>query len=445
MVELDEVVARLIRRYWPVILLCALLPVLGVGLYAETRPPTYTATATLVIANKVPQASGEAAAVAGQAAAFATSPDVLAAAVRSTGLDRDVAELAENVSLTGLGSSPLATLSVKDRDRNGAKVLAAALAVQVTGQIDQSRVSGLRTVLGDVTKRVAELTSQLAKAQKTVLANPKNSEALQKRDDLQRALTDQKALRSNVVDQAALAGQSRVVSWPALPAEPDPVRVLQMVVVALVGGIVLGVVLASAVETVQPTVPGVRRVARRLGVPLLGCARGRKAALVPLVRRLRLAARRAEVRTVILVGADGSVAPGVVEAIKAAMPRVPAVPVKQTADESMVTTVEGELPGRKKNDSGGVAVALAAKRVVMQADTAPIPVVKAQPATVKLLCLEDVPVDKDLENVGLVLVSRRVTRLANLYVINDLVEASGWPLLGVVADYAPRRLLGKGR
>ena len=443
--ELDEVVARLIRRYWPVILLCALLPTIGVGLYAQGRPASYTATATLVIASKVPQASGEAAGVAGQATAFATSPDVLAAAVRSTGLNRDLAELAKNVTVTGLGSSPLATLAVTDRDREGSKLLTAALAEQVTGQIDQSRVSGLRTVLGDVTKRISDLSSQLAKAQKAVLANPKNAASLQKRDDLQRAMTDQKALRANVVDQAALAGQSRVVSWPTLPAEPDPQRVTQMVVVALLGGIVLGVVLASAMETVQPTVPGVRRVARRLGVPLLGCARGRKAAITPLVRRLRLAARKSGVRTIVLVGADGTVAPILIEAIKAAMPRSLAVPVKPAEDESLVNTVEGQLPGKKKNDTGGVGTALAAKRVLSTSDTAPIPVVKESPGPLKLLTLEDVPVDRDLQDVGLVLVSRKVTRLANLYVINDLVEASGWPLLGVVADYAPRRFFGKGR
>jgi hypothetical protein len=61
------------------------------------------------------------------------------------------------------------------------------------------------------------------------------------------------------------------------------------------------------------------------------------------------------------------------------------------------------------------------------------------------MCLEDVLVDRDLENVGLVLVSGKVTRLANLYAINDLIEASGWPLLGVVADYAPRLLFSRGR
>jgi capsular polysaccharide biosynthesis protein len=404
-----------------------------------------------VIASKVPQGAGEAAAIAGQASAFATSPDVLSAALRSTGLDRDLNELAKSVTMTGLGSSPLATLSVTDRDRNGARLLTSALAVQVTGQIDQSRVSGLRTVLSDVTKRIADLTSQLAKAQKAVLANPKSAERLQKRDDLQRALTDQKALRSNVVDQTALTGQSRVVSWATPPAEADSQRLLQMVVVALAGGIVLGVVLASAVETVRPTIPGVRRVSRRLGVPLLGCVRGRNAAVLPLVRRLRLAARRAEVRTVVLVGTDGMVARGVVEAIAAALPHAPEAletPVKgEQIDESLVSTVEGDLPA-KKNASGGLSTALAAKRVVMQAETAPIPVVtipaKPEPGF-RLVRLEDVPMDRDLENVGLVLVSRRVTRLANLYVINDLVEASGWPLLGVIADYAPRRLVGRGR
>ncbi|WP_214325141.1 Wzz/FepE/Etk N-terminal domain-containing protein [Nonomuraea sediminis] len=430
MVELDEVAARLIRRYWPIILLCALLPMLAIGYYARSQPPTYTASATLVIASKVPQAAGEAAGVAGQAQAFATSPDVLRSAMQSAGVSRDLTELAKNVTLTGLGSSPLASLEVTDRDPDAAKALAAALAVQVTGQIDQSRVSGLRTVLHDVTQRISDLTSQLAKAQKAVLGAPKNADLIQKRDDIQRSLTDQKALRANVVDQAALAGQSRVVSWPARPPQADSQRLLQMLVVALVGGLVLGVMVASAMETVRPTVPGVRRVSRRLGVPLLGCARGRHAAIEPLVRKLRLAARKAGVHTVVLVGSGGSVAPEVMTAMNRALTVPPAKEPTPESGHDETTPVP-----RKTNASGGVATALAAKKVVMTEDTSPIPAIL--PA-VKLVSLEDLPQEQELEGVGLVLVSKQVTRLANLYVINDLVEASGWPLLGVVADYAPR-------
>ncbi|MFI6604412.1 hypothetical protein ACIBHX_49990 [Nonomuraea sp. NPDC050536] len=432
MVELDEVAARLIRRYWPIILLCAMLPVLAIGYYARSQPSTYTASATLVIASKVPQAAGEAAGVAGQAQAFATSPDVLRSAMQSAGVSRDLTELTKNVTLTGLGSSPLATLEVTDKDPDAAKALASALAVQVTGQIDQSRVSGLRTVLHDVTKRISDLTSQLAKAQKAVLADPKNADLIQKRDDIQRGLTDQKALRANVVDQTALAGQSRVVSWPVRPPQADSQRLLQMLVVALVGGLVLGVMVASAMETVRPTVPGVRRVSRRLGVPLLGCARGRNAALEPLVRKLRLAARKAGVHTVVLVGAGGGVAPEVMTAMSGALI---VAPVQEPESDLEPSHDETTPVLRKKNASGGVATALAAKKVVMTEDTSPIPAIL--PA-VKLVSLEDLPQEQELEGVGLVLVSRQVTRLANLYVINDLVEASGWPLLGVVADYAPR-------
>ncbi len=59
-----------------------------------------------------------------------------------------------------------------------------------------------------------------------------------------------------------------------------------------------------------------------------------------------------------------------------------------------------------------------------------------QPVPVRLLChvhaFEDIDPGSD-EAVGVVVVVGPVTRVAGLETVRDLVAASGWPLLGVVA------------
>jgi hypothetical protein len=53
---------------------------------------------------------------------------------------------------------------------------------------------------------------------------------------------------------------------------------------------------------------------------------------------------------------------------------------------------------------------------------------------------EDMDPGTDTETVGVVAVAGPVTRLAALEAIRDLVAASGWPLLGVIAT--SRRIKG---
>ena len=76
-------------------------------------------------------------------------------------------------------------------------------------------------------------------------------------------------------------------------------------------GLVAGILIASIAETVRPTVPGARRVSRRLGVPALGQLSGadmngaRTPAVGEMALRFRLAAAHADLSTIALVDIDG--------------------------------------------------------------------------------------------------------------------------------------------
>ena len=108
--------------------------------------------------------------------------------------------------------------------------------------------------------------------------------------------------RSRLLIQAGTLGLATVIDQPALPARPESKAAVQKLGLAGLLGLVAGILIASIAETVRPTVPGARRVSRRLGVPALGQLSGadmngaRTPALGELALRFRLAAAHADLQ-----------------------------------------------------------------------------------------------------------------------------------------------------
>ena len=86
--EIDEVAARILRRYWRLLLVTVLVPVALVGFYYVGRPPEYTSQARLVASDTLPTSTAEADAVVSETRAFATSRNVLADAISDAHADR---------------------------------------------------------------------------------------------------------------------------------------------------------------------------------------------------------------------------------------------------------------------------------------------------------------------------------------------------------------------
>jgi hypothetical protein len=87
--EIDEVAARILRRYWRLLLVTVLVPVALVGLLLRPAgPPAYTSQARLVASDTLPTSTAEADAVVSETRGFATSRNVLADAISDAHADR---------------------------------------------------------------------------------------------------------------------------------------------------------------------------------------------------------------------------------------------------------------------------------------------------------------------------------------------------------------------
>lgn len=484
--EIDEVVARVLRRYWPLLLIMTVLPVLVVGAVLQGQAPTYVGATRLNASNNPQDAlSGDSgvSTVVSQVKAYATSQDVLAQVIRRQGVARRPKDAATHIEVTALGSSTVVELTLTDRDPGVARKLTGALATQVVRQINESNMASLDSQLQKIDKQISDLNGQLSRATQRLADNPLSISASNTKERLLGEISDLRADRNDLRTRLATAGQARIVQQAVVGPKSAGSTVL-LILSGLVG-LLAGILISVLAETFRPTIPGPQRVAKRLGVPLLGYADKGPARLTDTGRRVRLAARRAGVPQVTLVGTGGGPVPApLVSAIAAA---VYGDVGKVVGTESHSTPRPGgtrdggedvDLPGRLDHLNGssrefadGAADGPADGPGDGSADgdpyaspsapgTAGRSVVRSHPAVVgrraaevapaagqpsaaratHVHAFEDMDPGTDTQSVGVVAVAGPVTRLAELEAIRDLVTASGWPLLGVIAT--SRRLRG---
>jgi capsular polysaccharide biosynthesis protein len=471
-VEIDEVVARVVRRYWPLLLIMTVLPVLFVGATLRDQAPSYTAATRLNASDNPDDALGGdsgVSAVVSQVKAYATSQDLLAGVIREQGVDRRPADTAAKVEVTGLGSSTVVELTISDHDPDVARKLTGALGTQVVQQLNEAKTASLDTQLKKIDSQISGLNKQLSSASQRVIDNPLSVSASNTKERLLGEISDLRADRNDLRNQLATAGRAKVVQQAVVTAKEQgwTVRGLVAGLVGLVGGILISVL----IETFRPTVPGPQRVAKRLGVPLLGHANKGPARLSDMGRRIRLAAKREGVAQVTLVSTgSGPLPASLVSTVAAAVygdsskivnaqPPRPAGP--DAADGTgLPDDVPGDDGGRPAASHDGRAprppvppgtsivrsgAALMTKRT---GEIASVPEQTAQRAAAErsplrathVHAFEDMDPGTDTEIVGVVAVAGPVTRLAALEAVRDLVTASGWPLLGVIAT--SRRIRG---
>src|SRR6185436_7557108 len=148
--DVNEVAARLIRRYWAVLLIAVAVPMVGIGIFVVRQPPVYTAHARIIAGATIPRAQAKAVGVVSQVQAIATSLDVVSQALGDARVDRGAGSVATRVVATGLGSSAVVDLAYSDRDPAVAQRVTSSLAGLVVKQLDALRIGGLPDVLRDV-------------------------------------------------------------------------------------------------------------------------------------------------------------------------------------------------------------------------------------------------------------------------------------------------------
>ncbi|MFC6884046.1 MULTISPECIES: hypothetical protein [Actinomadura] len=490
--EIDEVAARVVRSYWGLLLVMTVLPLLLVGYVVSGQDPPEVAKTRIQASSKATDAApGDAGVsiVVSQVKAFATSRNLMDGVLRAQPGGPPPDKLAKAVSVTGLGTSTVVELAVKDADPRVARGLADALSAAVVKEINESNQGSITGQIAEIDRRVRELEKRLGPLSRRAGAVPNpDIGAANERERVQAELTDLRSSRSDLRGQLSASGSASVVQPAVLAPKSDPA--VMMAAIAGLVGLVAGILVAVVLETFRPTVPGQRRVARRLGVPLLGWADRSPSETADLGRRVRLAAKRNGVGKVTLVAAgDGPLPAELVSAIAAAVygdaTKVVASRAARrrpgpaagggdgngtdggTADEDAKATAkdgakdpakDGDGPalnssgpsGGKRGASvvrAGPGTAVMAKKPGEAAVPAGVSATDVtQPVPFRAVChvhaFEDIDPGSD-DEVGVVAVAGPVTLVSGLESVRDLVAASGWPLLGVIAT--TRATKGKTR
>ena len=290
-----------------------------------------------------------------------------------------------------------------------------------------------------------ELTQKRATLGLQSAANPHDQQLQAKLAGLDEVIANLTGDRGRLLAQASTQGRAAVIDKSALPALPESKALAQKLGLAGLLGLVAGILFAALAETARPTVPGARRVSRRLGAPLLGALNNADlsgdatAGIDYLSLRLRLAAKHSGVSAVALasVGAGGTAddLTDLAAALERAMPW-PGVVGGLDGRGGLADPV-----GPAENGHDG---ALAAEKVsagIGRAGT----LVQNHKATAEQGKLPHVyPLGRtdaaaERGRVGLVVLSGPVARVSDVAALADLVASSGWPLLGVVGVPRGRR------
>ncbi len=434
--ELHEAGRRILGQYWWLIAAFVVAGAL-IGAVSRVGGASYTATARVVLDTPDPTQRQQAQAAADTVKALATSPEVVQAALRAAHVTgRDPIDVAtHHVSVSGLGSSALANISVRDSSRYAATSVVNALAARVIKvRTDQTSGGAQLAALG---KRIDELSKDISDADGQIdalnveIANTvsafasnglraKRDAASRRRDFLAQQRSVFETERVTILGNLALRPQPSVISRAALPQHADSSGWLPYLILGGLLGLILGVGIASLLETIRPTVVGGDAIARELDLPHLGSLGGRVddpyalGDLTPIYGRMQLAARSAGVRDLGLFaassGADVRVLAQRLNALGEVFP-----------DASL-----GEVALARTGASGISFGEGGAGRRTAQAD-------------IRAFTLETAPSLDERSSVGLVLVAPSAMKKATAVEINDLLRLTPSPVLGLITYRADRR------
>jgi capsular polysaccharide biosynthesis protein len=328
--DLQDIARRTVGlRRWAIAALVVVAAIVAGIAHGGAR--TYTATTRVVLDTPDPTTRSEAIAIADTVQAIATSPSQVRAAIQSAHVsNRDPIDVAEHhVSVTGLGSSAIVTLSVSDADPRVAARLANALAQRVilareefmSGTRNQEladldgQILDLSAKIAVSNLRVDTLNIQIAEASTgaTAVLRAQRDAAVRQSDFLTQQRGVLESERVSILGATALRPKPTVIAEATRPLHTDPSDRLQYMVLGGLLGLIIGVGLAALAEMIRPTVVGGDAIARQFGIPLLGTLRTDPDGNVyendisRVAGRVRLAARAAGVRRVELLGSRGEI------------------------------------------------------------------------------------------------------------------------------------------
>jgi capsular polysaccharide biosynthesis protein len=426
-VELSELMNRIVRRHAPLFVVFFLAGV-GIGLFLPlSNHSEYPAVARFVLDTPDPQSGTESQAIADTARAIATGPSQVAAALRTIGVHRDVADVAKSISVEALGTSGVLELTVSDPDPRVAAALANALAKRVievrqetgTGRADQI-LADLGTQIDDLTRQIVRTDTRLNALNEQIArtTDPQTLTTLRGERDRLSQTADYLAQRRVVLESErgtiatndALRPQATLLDPAERPIASNPDRRVPDMILGGLFGLLLACGLAAAIEAFKPSVVGADAIAREVDAPVLGelddaPQKAGAEQLTDLAANLELAALRAQVDHVKLMGTDPSM------------------------DLFGLARHLGAYRGLQW-------VGLYQEALPTGSDTPNNEVVSGAASMAKRSGVGVVVVDKLSPNgstkVGLLLVTPTTVSLADLSTALNFRTLTGWPLVGVV-------------
>lgn len=478
--DVNEILLKILRGHWRLLVVCLVLPPLVVGWLVWNEHPTYTSSVRIQGGTVLPGSDTEADAMLNLVKGVATSESVVQAALDAAHVHSlSATDVAANVDVTRLGSSTVDDLTVTGRDRADASAVADALAAQVVSYLNNAgdeRTQNLLAGLTDRQKQLIDQRQQIAsqlplKTDPVTVANLAAELAGidQQLSDLNSTIRELQLAGTSASGSSGAAG---IVS-PAISLGATSRHLAADIGLAVVAGLVSGLLLATLAETVRPRLPGGSAFAREVGVPLIGSLnlrrRGRAGRMSSRRRRrahpgfehdgpaelllaLRAAATRAQVDRVLLTGpaAPGELA-AVAERLDELLHSDPAEPRSSNDNchgngngngRATAEAVAGTAAtsGRYGGVEGGPRWAPLTSTLLLGM---PTPTLRSEPTPGPLVVcpLDDYHAGPH-DRVGLLPVVPRFAAQRSVRWLEDFAGATGWPVLGALAldDRSPRRL-----
>jgi capsular polysaccharide biosynthesis protein len=421
-VEASEAVRRIFWRHRWLLLILIILPAVAVVTLREHQPANYAATSTIQGQGATPDADTQVQAIQSRVSAVATAPALVRGAISQAKVNRNALQVARHeISVTPLGNSAIMVLTVTDPSSRVAVALAGALANAVVGELNQLGVQD-NPVLASLNKTNAQLTARrnqlLAQLASASASNATTSVPAQTLLSQLGAAEQELAANQSEAQQvlATLTTETgaSVISTPSYATGASRQVAVEGVLAAL-AGLVVGLLIATLREVIRPTVAQPGAGARELGAVLLGCSEALGSRIVgidqDLPERLKLAAHRAGVLTIVLTG-----------------------PGSRARLAALASRLRDELPPPERVDAGHRPAGLATDRSNGISATRPP---KPLPTVVTL---NDVRLGAPPPDAALVVVLPTFAPHSSLDRAADLAVTADWPILGVIGIQRRSRL-----
>lgn len=410
---LDEIFRRIVRGHLWAILCCIAVPLVAISILQLRAQPIWTATVRVQVSTQDPSSTTEADALSSRVLALATTPSLVADAIANAKLsalkDRAGEIAKKDVSAERLGESPVVNLTVSLHDKDSARLLDVALANRVITFMNRAAHANVDRALAETAARLgraAHHRDQVARQLAGLTGPIARQNVMNQLDDAQ-ATVDQLNATKASMQLAALERDEVVVvdgRHPTLAQAPS--TLVPRTALGLILGLLIGVAVAVTLETLNPRVAGTRALARLLSAPLLGNADQRLAAVT---NAMTLGARRHGVETVVLLGVDDQ-DDGIVHEM---------LDVLSPSGAVQRERVGADLPDRRKAAAGERA-----EEDVAEGGP-------SIPVRVRFCDLVGVtPADEP--TAGVVVVTSGSPRQADVDVVEDILAAMRWPVIGII-------------